>query len=328
MVSVFKKSSNNGGNSKMLKAAKKMSKSKLSSATIDSDSNASGSSGLPVETEPTPTITSLIGNRDWSTLEGLLMDRAPLRIDEPDMGEHTITEFIVLHFALRFQAPLRTVSLLSRLYPSSISSPDASGRYPIHVACKWSATPDVVDYLVRKNSSACGVQDSFGKTPMHYVAEFYVANYQIPLERKYPMDDSMMQVVKLLKAAAPTSVNLEDDEGCNAIEYALVNDVNIKVIKSMQRACRDDWRQRSVANDDGQRRRHSDLMRELEDLATTLKEDIENGGYDKGLEFVKSAPPRSRRRGSMVKMANGRVHVDNTAGEPPRNPSTAAARSA
>lgn len=306
----------------MLKA-KKVSKSKLSSpAAIDSDSHAS------LAAEPTPTITSLIGNRDWSTLEGLLMNRAPLRIDEPDMGLHTITEFIVLHFALRFQAPLRTVSLLTRSYPSSISSPDASGRYPIHVACKWSATPEVVDYLVRKNSSACGVQDSFGKTPMHYVAEFYVANYQIPLERKYPMDDSMMQVVKLLKAAAPTSVNLEDDEGCNAIEYALVNDVNIKVIKSMQRACRDDWRQRSVANDDGQRRRHSDLMRELEDLATTLKEDIENGGYDKGLEFVNSAPPRSRRRGSMVKISNGRVHVNSTEDGLPRNPTTAAARSA
>lgn len=328
MVSVFKKSSNNGGSSKTSKA--KMASKSKSSATIGS--NVSGSSARTMATEataePTPTITRLIGNREWSILEGLLMNGAPLSIDEPNMGEHTITEFIVLHFALRFQAPLRTVKLLSKLYPSSISSPDASGRYPIHVACKWSATPDVVNYLVRTNSSACGVQDSFGKTPMHYVAEFYVANYQIPLERLYPIDESMMQVVKLLRTAAPTSVNLEDDEGCNAIEYALVNDVNIKVIKSMQRACRDDWRQRSVAGDDGLRRRHSDLMRELEDLAMTLQEEIENGGYDKGLEFVKSAPPRSRRRGSMVKISNGRVHVDNSAAGPPQNPTTTAARSA
>ena len=31
----------------------------------------------------------------------------------------------------------------------------------------------------------------------------------------------------------------------NAIEYALISDAHIKVVKTMQRACRDDWRGRS-----------------------------------------------------------------------------------
>uniref|UniRef100_A0A6U3Y6Q2 Uncharacterized protein n=1 Tax=Skeletonema marinoi TaxID=267567 RepID=A0A6U3Y6Q2_9STRA len=319
MVSIFKK--NNSSTSRKMFKAKMMSKSRLS-ATIDSP--VSGSD-LSMATEPM-TIAGLIGNRDWSLLEHLLMYGAPLSMDEPDMAEHAITEHIVVHFAVRFQAPLSTVSLLCNLYPSSISSPDASGRYPVHVACKWSATPDVVMHLIRLNSSACGVQDSFGKTPMHYVAEFYVANYQLPLEMLYPMDESMMQVVKLLKSAAPTSLNLEDDEGCNAIEYALVNDVNIKVIKVMQRACRDDWRNRSKASDDGLRRRHSDLIKDLEELTMTLQEDMKNGGCDKDLRFVHSALT-TRRRGSMVKVSNGRVHVDDPAADP-KKPATAAARSA
>ena len=59
------------------------------------------------------------------------MDGAPLSIDDPVLTEHVVTETTVLHFTLRFQAPLRTVFLLSKLYPSSITSPDASGRYPI-----------------------------------------------------------------------------------------------------------------------------------------------------------------------------------------------------
>jgi hypothetical protein len=254
-----------------------------------------------------PTIADLICNREWSLLEGLLMsDGASLSIDDTSLdAEHAITEKIVVHFAVRHQAPLRIVSLLSKLYPASITSPDKSGRYPIHVACKWSATPDVISYLVGLNSSACGIQDNFGKTPMHYVAGFYLANYQDPFERLYSMDQSMMEVVKLLVSAAPTSVNLDDNEGCNAIEYALDNDVHIKVFKYMQRACRDDWRQRSKASDDGQPRRHSDLRKELEEMTMNLQEEVKNGHKD--LEFVhsvltesKAASSRPRRRGSML----------------------------
>lgn len=327
MVSIFKNTNNSSSSStnKMFKV-KTISKSKLSATTDSTDSG----SDLSKANEPTPSIASLIANREWPLLEGLLMDGAPLSIDDPEMGEHAITESVVLHFALRFQAPLRTISLLSKVCPSSITSPDASGRYPIHVACKWSATPDVVNYVVRLNSSACGVQDNHGKTPMHYVAEYYIVHYQLPFERLYPMDESMMQVVKMLKSAAPTSVNLEDNEGCNAIEYALVNDVNMKIIKSMQRACRDDWRQRSKASDDGLRRRHSDLMKDLEELTMTLQKEMmqQNGGCDKeSEEFVHSAP-KSRRRGSMVKILSmGSVRVDDPAAES-QNPATSTARSA
>mmetsp|Transcript_18546 Transcript_18546/g.29108 ORF Transcript_18546/g.29108 Transcript_18546/m.29108 type:complete len:323 (-) Transcript_18546:171-1139(-) len=319
-VSIFK-NNNSNSSSKMCKV-KPTSKSKL----LASIGGTVSGSELSKATEPPSSIASLIANREWSLLDGLLMDSAPLSIDDADMGKHAITENVVLHFALRFQAPLRTVSLLSKVYPSSITSPDASGRYPIHVACKWSATPNVVNYLVRLNSSACGVQDSFGKTPMHYVAEYYVTNYQLPLEMLYPMDESMMQVVKMLKSAAPTSVNLEDDEGCNAIEYALVNDVNMKVIKTMQRACRDDWRQRSKASDDGLRRRHSDLMKDLEELAMSLQKEMQHDGGccdNKESGFVHSAPKSSMRRGSMVKVISiGRVDRES------QNPATATARSA
>jgi len=330
MVSIFKKNGSRISSSKMFRRPK--SRSNKPSANVG---NSARGSDLPVTTEedPPPTIAGLIGNREWSRLDKLLMDGAPLSIEDPALAEHAITENVVVHFAVRFQAPLRTVSLLSKLYPSPIKSQDASGRYPIHVACKWSATPDVINYLIRLNSSACGVQDKFGKTPMHYVAEFYITNYQILLERLYPMDESMMEVVKLLKSAAPTSVNLEDNEGCNAIEYALENDVHIKVIKAMQRACRDDWRHRSNASEHGVRRRHSDLIKDLEEMTINLREEMKNGGGDKDLDFVRSvltenqAASRPMRRGSMVKISNGRVHVDNPSAEP-QKPTAAAARSA
>merc|ERR1712111_128893 len=96
------------------------------------------------------------------------------------------------------------------------------------------ATPDVIAYLIKTNPSVAGVPDSTGKTPMHYVGEYYLQNFNSSL---HGCNDSMLKVVRLLKKAAPMSVNLEDDEGMNAIEYALVNDANLEVIKSMQ-SCR------------------------------------------------------------------------------------------
>lgn len=303
-------------------------KSKMMSKSISksSTSSSSGDNG----TQPYITIADLICNRRWTLLEKYLIDGTALDmdIDDPSMAEHVITEDIIVHFAVRFQAPLRTVSLLTRFYPSSVSSPDASGRYPIHVACKWSATPNVISHLIRLNSSACDVQDDLGKTPMHYFAEFYIANYQHSL-KLYPMDESMMVVVKLLRSAAPSSLNLEDNEGCNAIEYALDNNVHIQVIKSMQRACSSDWKQRSTAGDSGVRRRHSAVMKDLKALALTKREEImKNGVY--GVNSILSEPNIGR-RGSIIKVTNGRVHVDSSTQVEKHKPKkwyAAAARSA
>ncbi|KAL7539745.1 hypothetical protein ACHAWF_006495 [Thalassiosira exigua] len=227
------------------------------------------------------TVARLLCQREWALLETLLTStsRFSILIDDPSLP-HSVGADIVVHFAVRFQAPLRVVSQLSRMYPQSLSSTDVTGRYPIHVAAKWSSTPDVIAYLIKTNPAAVGIPDSTGKTPMHYVGEWYLKHFNNAM---YSRDDSMLQVVRLLKNAAPQSVNLEDKEGTNAIEYALESDADIKVIKAMQRACRDDWRERSKSNNmmdddddigDSQksqpgRRRHEDLVKDM--VAVSLK---------------------------------------------------------
>ena len=239
--------------------------------------------------QQTITLARLLSQRQWSFLDSLLSstNASSIIIDDPNLP-HAITSDIVIHFAARFQAPLRILSLLARLYPASLSSADITGRYPIHVASKWGATPDVIAYLIKSNPTVAGVPDSTGKTPMHYVGECYLRHFDNPI---YNRDDSMLQVVRLLKNAAPNSVNLEDNEGMNAIEYALESDANLKVVKTMQRACRDDWRERSKSCNslmqDQQspssdpvtqkppqlvgRRRHQDLVKDMETMALKLQ---------------------------------------------------------
>lgn len=134
----------------------------------------------------------------------------------------------------------------------------------------------------------------------------------------------MLQVVRLLKTAAPLSVNLEDNEEMNAIEYALLSDASLKVVKTMQRACRDDWRERSkaslledgpsTATDDSEevatdvtpkpntteqkkspqlvpRRRHKDLVNEMLEVQTRLQREFSNRSIS-GLDKMKSGSDR------------------------------------
>lgn len=189
------------------------------------------------------TLARLLSQRQWSLLDTLVTStpKSEVLIDEPSLP-NAVTSDIIVHFAVRFQAPLNIVSLLGDVYPHSLASADVTGRFPLHVACKWACTPDVVAYLLKTNPSSAGVPDSLGKVPLHYAAEFYRSHFNDP---QYSRNDCMLQVVRLLKTAAPTTVNLEDNDGSNPIEYALISDAHIKIIKTMQRAARDDWRERS-----------------------------------------------------------------------------------
>ena len=226
----------------------------------------------PYDVTMTTTITRLISKREWQQLEDALATDPHLPIDDPTVP-HAVTQDIVIHFAVRFQSPLRTVLLLSRHFPSSLEQSDATGRYPIHVAAKWGAMPDVIEFLIRTNPAAAGVQDDLGKTPMHYVAEYYTRNYNRRIASVCPVNESMLLVVKLLKNAAPKSVNLEDHDGVNAIEYALESDADIKVVKTMQRACRDDWREMKLQ---GQGKKHEELVRDVERIAMELQKNVQS----------------------------------------------------
>ena len=230
----------------------------------------------------TMTLAHLISQRKWPLLESILTTPLSIRESVPidDMSlPHSITPDIIIHFAVRFQAPTMILVLLSEVYPISLTSADTTGRYPIHVAAKWSATPDVIAFLITTNPDVAGVQDTTGKTPLHYVGECYLQHFS---SHTYSRNDSMLQVVRLLKEAAPLSVNLEDNDGMNAVEYALLSDAHLKVVKTMQRACRDDWRERSKA-------------------ALVVEEDEDQQDCPAVVQPVQE-PTSTHRRGSMIRI--------------------------
>lgn len=195
--------------------------------------SSSSNSNVTTGSAPPRILTRSIARRNWYELERIL-SCGSVQVEIDDKG--IITDESILHFALRYRAPLYIVQLLCLRYPQCLTRPDSTGKFPCHVAAKYGASPSVIEYLVANNKYAAGIQDPLGKTPIHYVAEFY------PSYVTNESDENMLRVVKILREAAPQSFNLEDNEDRNAIEYAIENDAGLKIIKLMQRTARDDWR--------------------------------------------------------------------------------------
>lgn len=204
-----------------------------------------------------PSLSKLICNKRWDAVMTVLSSSdVNMNIEIDEKG--AINEENILHFALRFHANLPVVKLLSMRFPKCLKKPDLSGKFCTHVAAKYSAHPHVMAYIISLNPAAAGCPDSQGKCPIHYVAEFYVkhgARYHDDV------DYEMLEVVRLLKKEAPQSFNVEDDDECNPIEYAIANDAEIRVIKMMQRTARDDWREMKQV---GRGTKHEDLRSNLQ----------------------------------------------------------------
>ena len=193
------------------------------------------------------TLHRLISEQDWDAAERLL-DRATKK--SRNSARHVVKDKLILHFACQFDPPLQIVTKLFRVIPSS-HAVDSRSRYPLHIAVASGCDPDVIKFLIQTNPAAAGAQDQSGRTPMHYAGKSFADNYahfhfDSPIDHVDEVCHIALLVVELLAKTAIQTVNVEDKEGMNPIEYALLSTTNLKVIRLMQRASRRDWKKRTV----------------------------------------------------------------------------------
>lgn len=210
-------------------------------------------------------LEQLISDREWEKVSQMLADDAsePNR-SRPLCSIAKTTDDLILHGACEHSAPLPIVIKLCIAHPSSVRTIDDRGMLPLHVAVYNGCHPDMIDYLIKAYPDSAGAQDSAGKTPLHHAAESYSENfvynfYDFPDFRE--VHKSTLHVVQLLVDAAPASVNIEDEDEMNPIEYALLNATHIKIVKFLQRSSRKDWRHRKTE----EHKSHEDLCKELQD---------------------------------------------------------------
>jgi len=187
-----------------------------------------------------PNLCKMIADGKWKDIQEL-MTTPKEDVDIID-EDGTVTRELIIHHACSHRAPVCALRSLSSEYWKSLYHADKDGRFPIHVAALNGAGPDIISFLISSNCATAGIKDSLGKTPLHYICEEFLDKNKDANSLRTHQD--MFWTVGLLLKSAPSSVNVEDDEEMNPIEYAIASGAHVGIIKEMQKASRSCWRAR------------------------------------------------------------------------------------
>lgn len=146
--------------------------------------------------------------------------------------ESVTSSFVGLfNLAILHNAPLDFLSLFTELFPDITRTKNQHGRTPLHLACAMKATSlDLIQLLLRADlGKSVSVQDSFGRTPLHYFL-FYIC---YPKHAKQTMDKSFDPNEFQFSNQSDTSLN-EDPGG----DLAVSQEEFQKFIKGLNVLCR------------------------------------------------------------------------------------------
>ena len=113
-----------------------------------------------------------------------------------------------LHAACSFQATPDVVETLLRAYPNAASQPNATGNLPIHQAAMWQSPVESVEILLARYPEGATVRNQYGSLPLHMAA----SNQATP------------EVVRLLISAYPDALHLQNDDGMTPLDLALADE--------------------------------------------------------------------------------------------------------
>jgi hypothetical protein len=161
---------------------------------------------------------------------------------------------------------VREVSRFLEEHPDILARTTSDqGQTALHVAAHHGADPSVIMFLAQKYPEACSIADHKGRFPLHYVARwtewhipsmesdfglFYEAlgqdgdkNLADPKDKASPdCDPFYMDMLRIVSRAYPLAIQHEDDDGCNPIEFALLDGAPLPVVKLLQRASVRSWK--------------------------------------------------------------------------------------
>jgi len=195
----------------------------------------SDSSNVVNEVEKKEPITrkefvKLVKSRQWSEVVDHMSGN-------PDVAKSEDGATPLLHEVCRYQPPLRVVEEFVRADPESVSVMSKKNHAPLHVACRCGANPDVINFLCQLNRTLASVQDYHGRTPLHLLCQEYAIHYNEEQRLRISLSKALIAAVKLIIAAAPHTVNLEDKDGKSALHYAVDDqEMDIRVLHCIQKA--------------------------------------------------------------------------------------------
>ncbi|VEU36889.1 unnamed protein product [Pseudo-nitzschia multistriata] len=125
-----------------------------------------------------------------------------------------------LHAACSFQATADVVEVLLRAYPGGASQPNGVGNLPIHQAAMWQAPVETVEVLLVRHPEGATVRNQYGSLPLHMAAS----------------NRASTEVVKVLIDAYPDALHLQNDDGMTPLDLAMADEamVNDQVVAMLE----------------------------------------------------------------------------------------------
>ena len=137
----------------------------------------------------------------------------------------------MLHEASRAKPPLQVISDLIYYDRNVLGEVDKNGQTPLHIATANNASFKVIEYLTNEFPGAAGMCDHCGKVPLILLCENYCDKQDCDL---VDSEDEFIELSGILISASSRSITVEDETGCTALEYAIMNNVGILAVKFLQ----------------------------------------------------------------------------------------------
>lgn len=236
--------------------------SKQASIVLSSPSSSSSSSS----SRRLPSLLQLILSSQWNQVKRILSNKTSTEIaDEyfqhPQYKEHGG----LFHMACRSNPPIEIIELFADLFPEEMFKLDKDGQSPLHVAVACSAKPGIIRMLIEFDPEMVNTADAHGRTPLHYACKSYFQNCRGKFQRAV-CESWTLTVIRALCRSTSSSINMEDVDGMTAMEYAIESEVDLRIIKYLQRVCQMDWLKRISDSSSGH---HEDVEQELTETART-----------------------------------------------------------
>jgi len=122
-----------------------------------------------------------------------------------------------LHNACSFQPTRDVVDVLLKAYPQGITHANSVGNLPIHQACMWQASGEVIELLLSRYADACSIRNQYGSLPLHMAAS----------------NQASANVIEFLINAYSDALHLQNDDGMTPLDLALSDESANEVVLAM-----------------------------------------------------------------------------------------------
>jgi len=136
-----------------------------------------------------------------------------------------------LHLACEFGSSLDVVSTLLEIYPEAVREKNDDGDTPLHCACADNASLEVVSALLNVWPDVVREKDSEGWTPLHCACGIFGSDEESSLdeENRYVS----LEVVSVLLDAWPDAVREMENNGYTPIHGAIMNNASLEVLQML-----------------------------------------------------------------------------------------------